>query len=296
MPRLAALTAIAAFGEDQDLPPLAAALARLGIALEERAWDDFTVCWRRYDAVLIRSPWDYSERHREFFSFLAQLAQERPLLNPYPLLAWNLDKHYLGDLAAAGIPTVPTRFVERIEEWSERLPTGEWVLKPAIGAGSRGARRVRGEQAKALDAEVEALLADGRGLLIQPYLAEIEARGETALIYFGGRYSHAIRKVALLPADGEPIRALYNPERIARHRPSAAERAVGEKVLEALKARFPEQWPPVYARVDLIPAREGPLLLELELAEPSLFLAYGRGAAARMAAEVAAALDRLRHA
>jgi hypothetical protein len=293
MIRLAALTAIAAVGEDQDLAPLAQALARRGIALEELAWDDPTVSWRRFAAVLIRSPWDYSERHKEFFPFLRRLAAAVPLLNPYPLLAWNLDKRYLAELAAAGVATIPTRILERTEDWPETLPAGEWVLKPAIGAGSRGARRFPAAQAAAMRAHAEALLRAGRGVLLQPYLAEIEAAGETALVYFAGRYSHAIRKRALLPQDGEAVRALYNPERIARHRPSKAEKAAGERVLAFLRERFPEHWPPLYARVDLIPARGGPLLLELALAEPSLFLDSGRGAAARMAAALAAALEKL---
>ncbi len=291
MIRIAALTAIAAFGEDQDLPPLRAALGRYGIAVEELAWDDPTVSWGRFRAVLLRSPWDYSERHQAFFAFLEGLAQRLPLLNPYPVLRWNLDKRYLRELEAEGVAIVPTRFIEVPGDWPESLAgSAEWVIKPAIGAGSRGARRFPAGRAGEAREHANALLASGRGVLLQPYIANVEERGETALVYFAGRLSHAIRKQALLAADGAAVRALYNPERIAPHRPEPAERRAGERVLRVLARRFAAHWPLPYARIDLLPAAGGPRLLEVELAEPSLFLAYGRGAAARFARAIAAAL------
>lgn len=291
MIRIAALTAIAAFGEDQDLPPLRAALGRHGIAVEELAWDDPTVSWARFRAVLLRSPWDYSERHRSFFAFLEWLAQRVPLLNPFPILRWNLDKRYLRELEAEGVAIVPTRFIEAPGDWPERLAgSEEWVVKPAIGAGSRGARRFPAVQPEAAREHALALLNGGRGALLQPYLPTVEERGETALVYFAGRLSHAIRKQALLAANGEAVRALYNPERIAPHRPEPAERRAGERVLAVLARRFAGHWPLSYARIDLLPTAAGPLLLEVELAEPSLFLAYGRGAAGRFARAIAAAL------
>lgn len=291
---LAALTAIAARGEDEDFGPLRAALERHGIALEALAWDDPSVSWSRFAAVLLRSPWDYSERHREFFPFLERLAALRPLLNPYPVLRWNLDKRYLAELAAGGIAIVPTRILERPEEIpGEFADALAWVVKPAIGAGSRGARRFARERLAEAQAHAAELLAAGRGALLQPYRQEIEAGGETALVYFGGRLSHAVRKLAPLDPDGGAVRALFNPERITPHRPTPAERAAGRRVLDWLARRFPGHWPLAYARVDLLPAAEGPLLLELELAEPSLFLGFARGAAARFARVLAGRLRAL---
>src|SRR3982751_1456682 len=112
MPRLALATAIAATGQDHDLAPLLEACARAGLGADVVAWDDPTVSWNRFDAVLLRSPWDYTERHAEFMAWCERVNRVSMLLNPLHVLRWNTDKHYLAELAATGVPVVPSFFVE----------------------------------------------------------------------------------------------------------------------------------------------------------------------------------------
>jgi glutathione synthase/RimK-type ligase-like ATP-grasp enzyme len=208
------------------------------------------------------------------------------LENPLPLLEWNSDKVYLAELAAAGIATVPTVFVSP-GATVDLPPVDEWVVKPTVGAGSRGAGRFA--DAAAATAHITTLHEAGRVAMIQPYLAEVDAAGETALIYLDGGYSHAIEKGPMLPPDSAHApedEELFVAERISTRSPSAAERAVGDRVLALLAARFGAA--PLYARVDLLPSPDGPVVVEVEVTEPSLFLTHDPAAADRFAAAIAA--------
>ena len=159
------------------------------------------------------------------------------------------------------------------------------MVKPTVGAGSRDAQRyLRADRAAAI-AHARRLLDQGRHVLVQPYLKAVDEQGETALLFFGGTFSHAIRKAPLLKRGEDPTSALFKAESITPRQPSAAERDVATRVLAALP--FDTL---AYARVDLLPSESGPQLLELELTEPSVFLPYAEGAAARFAAVLAARL------
>jgi hypothetical protein len=209
------------------------------------------------------------------------------LANDAATVTWNTDKRYLRELADAGIPVVPT-------EWRDpgdaiTLPeTGEWVVKPAVSAGSRDTGRYRmADREHRTQARTHAgrLLEAGRTVMIQPYLTQVDTYGETALLYFDGVFSHAIRKGPMLQGPDVGMRGLYKEEEITPRVPTAAEHAVAARVLEALPRHVVT---PLYARVDLIPGPDGePLLVELELTEPSLFLAHGEHAPARFAAAIA---------
>lgn len=283
--RLALVSARAARGLDDDLPPLLAALAAADLDAVVADWDDPDVDWAAFHVALLRSTWDYAERIVEFLAWAERTAAVTALLNPPAVVRWNTDKHYLRELARAGVPTVPTRFVEPGEHPAGALEAflgegmAEWVVKPAVGAGSRDAARyARGEERTAGE-HIARLLEAGRSVLLQPYLEQIDLHGETALIYFNGAFSHAIRKGALLRRGTAPTDALFAAEHITPRTPDTEELQVAQRALAAMPFAAP-----LYARVDLIRSQSGsPCLLELELTEPSLFFAHSPGAAQRLA-------------
>jgi O-ureido-D-serine cyclo-ligase len=288
-PQVALVSARVARHLDEDLPPLLAALDAADVSAAVADWDDPEVDWAAFRLALLRSAWDYAERVTEFLAWAERTAALTTLLNPPALLRWNTDKHYLAELARSGVPTVPTRFVEPGESAVRELGgflsqqgTADWVVKPAVGAGSRDAARyTRGEEQTAAD-HVARLLAAGRSVILQPYLDQVDLHGETALIYFAGRFSHAIRKGPLLQRGCGPTEALFAQEQITPRVPAAEDLRVAERVLAALPSGAP-----LYARVDLIRTADGrPCLLEIELTEPSLFFAHAPEAAARLAAQV----------
>ena len=285
--KIALVTAIAAFSLDDDLAPLQQALEAVGADVQVLAWDDPSVSWSRFDAALLRSPWDYTERLDEFLAWAARVDAQTTLLNPLTVIRANTDKHYLAALASKGLAVVPSRFVEPGADAAGALAAfldefrdaAEFVVKPAVGAGSRDAQRYGRGQAEAAAAHVSRLIAAGRSTLLQPYLDAVDRDGETALMYFEGEFSHAIRKGPLLARDQGPTRALFAPEKITARTPGDDELALAGAVLAAL----PEA-PLAYARVDLIRDADGaPRLLELELTEPSLFFPFAPGSAARFA-------------
>jgi O-ureido-D-serine cyclo-ligase len=294
--KIALVTAIAAFSLDEDLAPLQRALQGLGIEASILAWDDPSVSWSRFDAALLRSPWDYTERLAEFLAWAERVDAQTVLLNPLAVIRANTDKHYLAQLQAAGIAVVPSVFAEPGDDADAVLAgfldahrdAEEFVVKPAVGAGSRDAQRYGREQVAEAAQHVARLLASRRSALMQPYLASVDRDGETALMFFEGVFSHAIRKGPLLQRDEGPTAALFAPEKIAARTPGADELALAEAVLAALPGG-----PLAYARVDLIRAADGtPRLLELELTEPSLFFAQADGSAERFAASLLRRLSR----
>jgi len=297
MTRIAFVTAIASASLDEDMPPLLAACDRAGLAAEVRAWDDATVSWARYDAVVLRSPWDYHLRREAFLRWCDRVAGATRLLNPPEVVRWNTDKRYLADLEAAGVPVVPTRFVAPDAEplpavddaFAAFADAAEIVVKPTVSAGSHDTQRYRRTQALAAANHVGTLLDAGRDAMLQPYLDAVDVRGETALLYFDGAFSHAIRKAALLRPDATGLDHTALPDAIAARAPDDDERRAGEAVLAALHARTGAPLP--YARIDLIRDGAGaPRLLELELTEPSLFFAQAPDAADRFVAALQRAL------
>jgi O-ureido-D-serine cyclo-ligase len=281
-PLIALVSAQVAHGQDADLAPLCLALRERGLACEVVDWDDHSVDWRRFALALVRSTWDYTQRLPEFLAWMDRVAALTTLLNPPQLLRWNVDKHYLADLALRGLPVVASGFIEPGDDCAQRLAAflarqagPEMVVKPAVSAGSRDTQRYARSESAAMCAHAQRLLDAGRSVLLQPYLDRIDAQGETALLYFDGRFSHAIRKGPLLRRGMAPTRALFAAEHIAARNPEPDELAVAERVLRSLPFAMP-----LYARVDLIRAPDGsPCLLELELTEPSLFFLHApRGA------------------
>ncbi|MBX4179135.1 ATP-grasp domain-containing protein [Streptomyces geysiriensis] len=270
MPRIALVTCRPGprVSVDRDLPELARALADAGASASVEVWDDAGVDWAAFDLALIRSTWDYSWRADEFTAWAERCGGATRLANPASVVRWNTDKRYLADLAAAGVPTVPTSYAAPGE--SPGLPDGhEYVVKPTSGAGARfAARYTPGEHATAVR-QVERMHAEGFTAMVQPYMRAIDTAGERALQFFGGRLLHASRKGAVL-APGTP----YDARKVAHPglepwTPTAAEVAVAEAALAAV----PGAAEPLYARVDLVDGDDGrPRVMELELVEPNLFL------------------------
>ncbi len=281
--RIALATAVAAFALDDDLPPLLQALRERAHDAGALAWDDPTVSWSRFDIVLLRSTWNYTEQPAAFLRWCENVAAKTRLLNPPGLVRWNTDKRYLADMAKAGVPVIPSHFLAPGDDPASIPTHAEFVVKPCIGAGSRDTQRYTAPNRAAAIAHTKRLLDAGRHVLVQPYLEAVDTAGETALLFFAGRFSHAIRKGPLLVRDGEATRALFAPEAITPREPSAAEFAVAHRALAAIPGGAP-----LYARVDLLPSPEGPQLLELELTEPSLFFDHAAGSAERLVAAIEA--------
>jgi hypothetical protein len=224
---------------DGDDAELVVALRRRGLHARWLSWDDPATL--EADLVILRATWDYIDRLDEFLDWTTKVPN---LANAPEVVVWNVDKRYLADLAEAGVPVIPSRFFAPGE--GVTLPSGELVVKPAVGAGSVGAQRFSdSDEARA---HVAALHADGRTALVQPYDGRVED-GETALVFLGGRQSHAFTKGPILPSPGS--------------RP-----AFDDSGTYAEESLTPAEL--LYARVDLIGGPTDPKLLELELVEPSL--------------------------
>ncbi|MEU8035885.1 hypothetical protein [Streptosporangium sp. NPDC049078] len=253
-----------------------AAWADQGITGHIVRWDDPEVDWAAFDAVVVRTTWDYVTRRTEFLDWARHVESVTRLLNPAAVLERNTDKVYLKDLKA---PIIPTSWVAPGE--AADLPyLDEYVVKPSISAGARDTIRTTD---RALAEEHAAkLAANGRTAMIQPYLDMVEGEGETSLLYFGGRFSHAVRRSPMLtenatrPGQGDGHGELRTPD--------PDQFALAEQVL----GEFPEL---LYARVDLVRLADGsPALIEIELAEPYLFLCYAPDAAANLATALAKAI------
>jgi O-ureido-D-serine cyclo-ligase len=287
-PTIALVTAVAARDVDEDMPSLESALRNAGADVTIAEWDR-PHDWSRFDIALLRSTWDYPQRLAEFFDWANAVSRQTKLLNPLPVVKWSSDKHYLSDLEKKNVPTVLTKFVEPGERPEERIATllnqpdvAEFVVKPAVGAGSRDAQRFgREEQADAAH-HAQRMLNEKRSVLLQPYLNRVDEYGETSLLFFEGEFSHAIRKGPLLKRKEGPTMELFAKEAITPRVPDAAELSVGARALQALPFETP-----LYARVDLIRDQNGePVVLELELIEPSLFFPFAAGSVERFAAAV----------
>lgn len=278
---------------DGDDEGLVAALRQRGLQARWMSWDDPETLLA--DLVILRATWDYIERFDEFLDWSAKV---KNLLNPPAVVAWNTDKHYMADLADAGVPIVPSAFFAPGEK--VRIPRGEVVVKPAIGAGSVGAQRFT--DSRAAREHAAALHDAGSTALVQPYDPRIE-NGETALVFLTGEQSHAFTKGPMLPAAGEkPVfdpSGTYAEETLTAADPDFELWDVGHAALDAAADHLNiNATDLLYARVDVIGGPEDPRLLELELVEPSLGWRQLDGATRdtqqrKFAVGVQSALDRL---
>lgn len=282
---LGLVTAEVAASLDPDLLPLEAAMGeRLGAdGVRIVAWDDTGVDWSAFDAVVLRSTWDYSDRLDEFLDWVGRVEAVTELVNSSDVIRWSADKRYLRDLAAEGIEITPTTFV--VPGDKPPAVSGLHVVKPTVGAGSSGARRCEpGEVAS----HVALLHGQGRTAMVQPYLDRLDELGETALCFVAspdspGEFvlSHTFRKAAILTStEVEQQDGLFAVEQIDERVPSAAELDLARRALatEAIRALGPI----MFARVDIAPhlsvdGVDGFVVMEVELIEPSFYFETARG-------------------
>lgn len=259
---------------DTDEAPLAEALARGGIEAELLAWDDPAVDWTRPIPTVLRSTWNYAHDMTGFLAWIDRVAAVAPLVNPREVVHHNIYKRYLLELAARGVGVVPTTLVEQgdtadLAAIAASYGTEHLVIKPEVGAGSLGTRVFTSVTDSAYD-HLEILTARGAAL-IQPYLASVNDYGERSLVWIDGRLSHAIRKAPRFSGDAESV---TGPHPIADD-----ERALAEAALAPYAGRI------LYGRVDMArDAGNRPVVMELELSEPSLFFAKQPGSADRFVA------------
>lgn len=244
-------------------------------------WDDESVDWKHFRMALVRSTWDYFLKPEAFLAWLERVGPQVKLLNPPDVLRWNSHKSYLQQLAGKGVPVTPTVLCPRGQKAS--LPalaaTRGWrsvVVKPAVSGGGRLTRRFEGARlGDEGQAHLEAVLAEGDAL-VQPFLPTLHEQGERSYIYFDGVFSHAVVRPATMEAPGGGT-----PDGVPLV-PRSDEQALSDRVLAATPGRT------LYARVDVASGLDGkPLLLELEVIEPRLFLGASEGAAARLSDGIA---------
>jgi glutathione synthase/RimK-type ligase-like ATP-grasp enzyme len=269
---------------DPDRPVLDAALDDAGVRAEWAVWDDPSVDWSRFDAVWIRSTWDYTAHHAAFLAWVDDVAAATELWNPASIVRWNSHKSYLLDLEAAGVAVVPTVVVPEQAPLALGAVLAEhgWdeaVVKPAVSVGAIGAARVT-----AADAAAWSRPPDATGdLLVQPLVPEVTA-GETSMIAVEGTITHSVRKI---PAAGDFRVQVKHGGREVAHMAGPDELELARRALDAVGERL------LYARVDCVTTPAGPRLMELELIEPFLFLGTASiPAVAELARAVATRLQR----
>ena len=255
-----------------------AALAAEGLTAQRVDWSRADVDWSQYSCVVLRTMWDYFDRFDEFTAWLDRLEGLR-VYNELSTVRWNMDKHYLADLQARGISTVPTRFLERGQTVSLRAllaDTGwhEAVVKPAVSGAARHTYRVRADAPDAHQATLDALLVN-EAMLLQPFMPDIVARGEVTVVVMDGTCTHAVLKKA---AVGDFRVQDDHGGTVHPHAPSDAERDLAQRAIASVTPT------PLYGRVDMVRTDDGGLaVMELELIEPELWVRVAPASATAMA-------------
>ena len=273
---------------DADWPLLNAALADMGVVAELAHWDDPVVEWSDYDLVVVRGTWDSTVRPCEYLAWANRVASVSVLANGAEMFDWNLDKRYLRDLQASGVSVVPTEWVEPGDVWEP--PQGEFVVKPSIsGGGIEAARYGPAHRTDAIE-HVRRLLGGGHTVMVQDYVSAVDVDGELAMVFLGAQFSHAVCKGPLLQLGAGVSDGLWEREVLTLSAATSATMGMGLRTLSAVADRFDRM--PLYARVDLVTGPDGdPMVLELELIDPSLFLELAPGSSDRFAEVIAANLS-----
>lgn len=268
--RVAIATCAALPELDAENRLLLGALRARGVDANAAVWNE-PADWDACDAVVVRSTWDYTWALDDFLRWAAAIGPR--LYNAPEVIAWNVDKRYLFDLARAGIAVIAGEHVA--VGASFRPPGGRFVVKPTVSAGARDTAVYDGARHDTAREHVGALHAAGRDVLVQPYYGRVDSEAETAVVLIDGRLSHCMRKGPLLALGRAPASGLFAPEAMRRRACDADVLALARRTWEVAAERF---GPPLYARVDVLRSDAGePAVLELELVEPSLYLDFAPG-------------------
>ncbi len=256
-----------AFEHDLQFSLFTRAAAQHDIELVEVIWDEANVDWSVFDAVLVGTTWDYVQKLEQFSNVMMQIDGQTRLFNSLDILQMNMNKQYLLDLADKGVPVVPTISMEKVTRTAvkaafESFGCEQLVIKPTIGAGAWRQVLLHHQAPWPSAAQLPP-----KGAFVQPYLSQIQFMGELSMLFYGGEFSHAVRKT---PKAGDyRIQSIYGGHEQAEQ-PSSAEMTLARQALSAL-GRVP-----LYARVDAISDDSGqPLLIELELIEPYHYVEQG---------------------
>lgn len=262
------------------------ALESLDLKVTRIAWDDPEFDWSSTRVILIREIWDYFHRYLEFSKWLDTVTPHTNLINPASMIRWNLDKHYLKDLENRGINVCPSRFIEvgeqtSLTELQEQEGLDEFVIKPTVSGAARHTYRLNQDTFVKYESIFQKLIAK-ESMIIQPFQNNILSKGEVAYMIFGGKFSHAILKIA---KEGDFRVQDDFGGTVQIYHPSDEEIAFTELVVTKTESL------PVYARVDVIWDNNDDLAVaELELIEPELWFRFKDAAAAAYANAVMSAL------
>jgi glutathione synthase/RimK-type ligase-like ATP-grasp enzyme len=282
--------ALAASPQYPDLleegPLVRTALEEVGIDATTAVWSDPEVDWSAFDLVVANGAWDNIHHAAAFLDWVDGVAGAGvPVVNSPATLRWNIDKRYLRDLEGAGVPTVPTTWVEpdgaALEPAGTALPEGEIVVKPSVSGGGHLTARYEPHEHDRARAHVAALVSSGRTAMVQPYEPAVDREGETGLVFLGGAFSHAIHKEPMIRRGIGPLDDLIDNQVVTAGTATPAQLDVARRALAAAERAL---GPTAYARVDLVRRADGqPVLLELELLDPALFFVTDPAAATRFA-------------
>ncbi|MDA9555314.1 hypothetical protein N9R54_03680 [Pelobium sp.] len=243
-------------------------LIKKGLLITEEIWDDETVNWTEYSHAILKSPWDYFDKFPAFIKWLNKIEQLNiKLLNPYHIIKWNSDKHYLQDIAKAGLDVVPTQFCEKntlpsLSPYFDFFKTDELVIKPSVSGGSKNTFRFNPNNVSQIEASIHQLLKE-EAFMIQPFLPEIAKYGEWSFVFFNGKYSHCLLKKA---KSGDFRVQHYLGGTIHPQQPTNQQIQIAKAYVQQFAKGC------LYARIDGVEVGDKFLLMELELIEPFLFL------------------------
>jgi len=243
-------------------------LQKKGLDIQFEIWNDPQVNWENFEAIILKSPWDYFDRFAEFSVWLDQLEKKNVhVLNPVKTVRWNSDKRYLFDVEKSGFGIVPSRLLETAQDLNlaplfDTWQTEKLVVKPVVSGGAKNTFSFTRSEVEAYEQQLTELLKE-ETFLAQPFMPEIQTEGEWSLVFFNGKFSHCVLKV---PKSGDFRVQHYFGGAIIPSSPPETVLKSAEKLMQEFGKGC------LYARIDGVLSNGEFKLMELELIEPLLYL------------------------